>query len=151
MFKSLAKYKKKKLETMTESLKHDEIEIRVRYGETDQMGVVYHGNYAQYFEIGRVEWLRKFGVSYKEMEESGIMLPVISLSIKFKKSARYDDVIKVKTQLVKIPSATIEFDYEILNDKNEILATGNTSLVFIDINRNRPTRCPQYILDKLQN
>ena len=136
---------------MTESLKHDEIEIRVRYGETDQMGVVYHGNYAQYFEIGRVEWLRKFGVSYKEMEESGIMLPVISLSIKFKKSARYDDVIKVKTQLVKIPSATIEFDYEILNDKNEILATGNTSLVFIDINRNRPTRCPQYILDKLQN
>ena len=136
---------------MTESLKHDEIEIRVRYGETDQMGVVYHGNYAQYFEIGRVEWLRKFGVSYKEMEESGIMLPVISLSVKFKKSARYDDVIKVKTQLVKIPSAIIEFDYEILNDKNEILATGNTSLVFIDINRNRPTRCPQYILDKLQN
>jgi len=136
---------------MTESLKHDEIEIRVRYGETDQMGVVYHGNYAQYFEIGRVEWLRKFGVSYKEMEESGIMLPVISLSVKFKKSARYDDVIKVKTQLVKIPLATIEFDYEILNDKNEILATGNTSLVFIDINRNRPTRCPQYILDKLQN
>ena len=136
---------------MTESLKHDEIEIRVRYGETDQMGVVYHGNYAQYFEIGRVEWLRKFGVSYKEMEESGIMLPVISLSVKFKKSARYDDVIKVKTQLVKIPSATIEFDYEILNDKNEILATGNTSLVFIDINRNRPTRCPQSILDKLQN
>jgi len=136
---------------MTESLKHDEIEIRVRYGETDQMGVVYHGNYAQYFEIGRVEWLRKFGISYKEMEESGIMLPVISLSIKFKKSARYDDIIKVKTQLVKIPSATIEFDYEILNEKNEILATGNTSLVFIDINRNRPTRCPQYILDKLQN
>ena len=136
---------------MTESLKHDEIEIRVRYGETDQMGVVYHGNYAQYFEIGRVEWLRKFGVSYKEMEESGIMLPVISLSVKFKKSACYDDVIKVKTQLVKIPSATIEFDYEILNDKNEILATGNTSLVFIDIHRNRPTRCPQYILDKLQN
>ena len=136
---------------MTESLKHDEIEIRVRYGETDQMGVVYHGNYAQYFEIGRVEWLRKCGVSYKEMEESGIMLPVISLRVKFKKSARYDDVIKGKTQLVKIPSATIEFDYEILNDKNEILATGNTSLVFIDINRNRPTRCPQYILDKLQN
>ena len=129
----------------------NQTEIKVRYGETDQMGVVYHGNYAQYFEIGRVEWLRKFGVSYKEMEESGIMLPVISLSVKFKKSARYDDVIKVKTQLVKIPSATIEFDYEILNDKNEILATGNTSLVFIDINRNRPTRCPQYILDKLQN
>lgn len=136
---------------MSESLKYDEIELRVRYGETDQMGVVYHGNYAQYFEVGRVEWLRKFGVSYKQMEENGIMLPVISLSVKYKKSARYDDLIKVKTKLVKIPSATIEFDYEILNEKNELLATGNTSLVFMDINRNRPTRCPQYILDKLQN
>jgi acyl-CoA thioester hydrolase len=135
---------------MTESHKYDEIELRVRYGETDQMGVVYHGNYAQYFEVGRVEWLRKFGVSYKQMEESGIMLPVISLSVKYKKSARYDDLIKVKTQLVKTPSATIEFEYEIVNEKKELLATGNTSLVFIDINRNRPTRCPQYLLDKLQ-
>lgn len=136
---------------MTESLKYDEIELRVRYGETDQMGIVYHGNYAQYFEVGRVEWLRKFGVSYKQMEESGIMLPVISLNIKYKKSARYDDLIKVKTQLKKMPSATIEFDYEIVNEENELLATGNTSLVFMDINRNRPTRCPQYLLDKLQN
>jgi acyl-CoA thioester hydrolase len=135
---------------MIESHKYDEIELRVRYGETDQMGVVYHGNYAQYFEVGRVEWLRKFGVSYKQMEESGIMLPVISLSVKYKKSARYDDLIKVKTQLVKTPSATIEFEYEIVNEKKELLATGNTSLVFIDINRNRPTRCPQYLLDKLQ-
>lgn len=130
---------------------YDEIEIRVRYGETDQMGVVYHGNYAQYFEIGRVEWLRKFGVSYKQMEEDGVMLPVISLSINYKKSARYDDLIKVKTQLVKLPSATIEFNYEITNESGEILTTGNTTLVFIDINRNRPTRCPQYLLDKLQN
>ncbi|MEZ4802896.1 MAG: thioesterase family protein [Gelidibacter sp.] len=136
---------------MTESIKYDEIELRVRYGETDQMGVVYHGNYAQYFEVGRVEWLRKFGVSYKQMEDNGIMLPVISLNINYKKSARYDDLIKVKTQLVKIPSATIEFDYEIVDEKNQLLATGNTSLVFIDINRNRPTRCPKYILDKLQD
>ena len=130
---------------------YDEIEIRVRYGETDQMGVVYHGHYAQYFEIGRVEWLRKFGVSYKQMEDEGVMLPVISLSINYKKSARYDDLIKVKTQLVKLPSATIEFNYEITNESGEILTTGNTTLVFIDINRNRPTRCPQYLLDKLQN
>ena len=85
------------------------------------------------------------------MEEEGIMLPVISLSINYKKSAHYDDLIKVKTQLVKLPSATIEFNYEITNQKGEILTTGNTSLVFIDINRNRPTRCPQYLLDKLQN
>lgn len=136
---------------MAETRKYDITELRVRYGETDQMGVVYHGNYAQYFEIGRVEWLRKLGISYKQMEDSGIMLPVISLSIKFKKPARYDDLIKVKTQMIKLPSATIEFDYEITNEKNELLATGNTSLVFIDINRNRPTRCPEYLLDKLQN
>ncbi|HLT33810.1 MAG TPA: thioesterase family protein [Aquaticitalea sp.] len=136
---------------MVEYLKYDEIELRVRYGETDQMGVVYHGNYAQYFEVGRVEWLRKLGVSYKEMEKNGIMLPVISLNVNYKKSAHYDDLVKIKTQLVKIPSATIEFNYEIWNEKNDLLATGNTSLVFIDINKNRPTRCPQYILDKLQN
>lgn len=136
---------------MNESLNYDEIQLRVRYAETDQMGVVYHGNYAQYFEIGRVEWLRKMGLSYKQMEADGVMLPVISLSLKFKKSARYDDLIKVKTQLVKMPSATIEFDYEIVNEVGEILTTGNTSLVFIDILKNRPTRCPKYLLDKLHN
>ncbi len=134
-----------------DSLKSDEIELRVRYVETDQMGVVYHGNYAHYFEVGRVEWLRKLGVSYKQMEASGIMLPVISLSIKFKSPARYDDVLKVKTQLVKMPSATIEFDYEIYNEKNELLVTGNSELVFIDIIKNKPTRCPKYLLDKLPN
>ena len=136
---------------MIESLKYDEIEFRVRYGETDQMGVVYYGNYAQYFEVGRVEWLRKFGVSYKHMEESGIMLPVTSLTVKYKKPARYDDLIKVRTQLVKLPSASIEFNYEILNETNELLATGNTILVFMNILKNRPTRCPKYLLDKLRN
>ncbi|TBV26963.1 MULTISPECIES: acyl-CoA thioesterase [Flavobacteriaceae] len=136
---------------MVNPTKCSENQIRVRYGETDQMGVVYHGNYAQYFEIGRTEWLRKLGVTYKQMEEDGVMLPVISLNVKFKKSAYYDDVIKVITKLKKMPTATIEFDYEILNSKNEILTTGNTVLAFIDINKNRPTRCPKYILDKLQD
>ncbi|RKE95061.1 acyl-CoA thioesterase [Ichthyenterobacterium magnum] len=136
---------------MPNLLKHDEINIRIRYGETDQMGIVYHGNYVQYFEIGRTEWLRKMGLSYKEMENQGIMLPVISLLINYKKSARYDDLIKVKTQLKKMPSARIEFDYEITNENDEILTTGNSVLVFMDVNKNRPTRCPQYILDKLQD
>jgi acyl-CoA thioester hydrolase len=115
------------------------------------MGVVYHGNYTQYFEIGRTEWLRKYGISYKQMEDEGIMLPVISLNINYKKSARYDDVLKVKTQLKKTPTATIEFDYEITNENGEILTTGNTVLVFINKKRNKPIKCPQYILDKLQN
>ncbi|MDG4717287.1 MULTISPECIES: acyl-CoA thioesterase [Winogradskyella] len=132
-------------------MNYNETEIRVRYGETDQMGVVYHANYAVYFEVGRTEWLREFGLSYNAMEKEGIMLPVISLSINYKNSARYDDVLKVKTQLKKMPTASIEFDYELINDKGQLLATGNTVLAFIDSTRNRPTRCPKYLLDKLQN
>ena len=137
--------------TMSNPLFSHEIELRVRYAETDQMGRVYYGNYAQYFEVGRVEWLREFGISYKSMEEQGILLPVVSLSVKYKKSARYDDIVKVKTKLVKMPSATIEFDYEITNESGEILTLGNTVLVFMDVIKNRPTRCPKYLLDKLRN
>jgi len=136
---------------MSNLKKYNEIDLRIRYGETDQMGIVYHGNYAQYFEIGRTEWLRNLGITYKQMEEEGIKLPVISLVVNFKKSVCYDDVIKVKTTLKKMPTASIEFDYEIENEKGEIVTTGNTVLAFIDIVRNRPTRCPQHILDKLQN
>jgi acyl-CoA thioester hydrolase len=128
----------------------NETEIRVRYGETDQMGVVYHANYAVYFEVGRTEWLRQFGLSYSSMEAEGIILPVISLNINYKNSARYDDVLKVKTTLKKMPTATIEFEYELVNQNGDLLATGLTTLAFIDIERNRPTRCPKYLLDKLQ-
>ncbi|MEZ4796437.1 MAG: thioesterase family protein [Flavobacteriaceae bacterium] len=130
-------------------MNYNETKIRVRYGETDQMGVVYHGNYAQYFEVGRLEWLRVLDISYKKMEEDGVILPVVSLSIKYKKSACYDDVINVKTQLVKMPTASIEFEYEITNEIGEILATGNTILAFIDRTTNRPMRCPKFILDRL--
>lgn len=132
-------------------MNYNETKIRVRYGETDQMGVVYHANYAVYFEVGRTEWLREFGLSYSAMEAEGIMLPVISLHINYKNSARYDDVLKVKTKLKKMPTASIEFDYELRNNKDELLATGNTILAFIDAKRNKPTRCPKYLLDKLQN
>lgn len=129
----------------------DEIPIRVRYGETDQMGVVHHGNYALYLEIGRTEWLRKKGISYKQMEDDGIMLPVISMDLKFKKSALYDEVIKVKTSLPKSPSVKIEFNYEIYNESGDILVTANTVLAFINMKTKRPIKCPDYILDKLQN
>ncbi|WP_341214820.1 thioesterase family protein [uncultured Wocania sp.] len=131
-------------------MKFDEIQIRVRYGETDQMGVVYHGNYALYLEMGRIEWLRKQGISYKTMEENGIMLPVVSLSINYKKSACYDDVINVKTQLKKAPTAKIEFEYEITDEKGEILTTAETTLVFIDMKTNRPIRAPEYILEAIK-
>ncbi len=132
-------------------MKIDEIQIRVRYGETDQMGVVYHGNYALYLEMGRIEWLRKLGISYKSMEENGIMLPVVSMSLNFKKSATYDDLIRVKTKLKKTPTARLEFEYEITNEKGEILTLAYTTLVFIDMKTNKPTRVPQYLLDVINN
>ena len=134
---------------MPKSINFDEIEFRVRYAETDKMGVVYHGNYAQYFEMGRTEWLRQFGFSYKQMEDDGIMLPVVSLKVNYHKPARYDDLLKVKTEVVKKPTAKIEFDYKILNEKDEMLTSGSSVLVFFDKIKNRPTRCPEYILDKL--
>ncbi|MEM6515421.1 MAG: thioesterase family protein [Bacteroidota bacterium] len=134
---------------MSKSDKSNVLQFRVRYGETDQMGVVYHGNYAQYFEMGRTEWLRKFGFSYKQMEDDGIMLPVVSLEINYHKSAKYDDLLKVKTEVLKKPTVRIEFQYEIFNENDEILTTGNSVLVFFDKSRNRPTRCPDYLLEKM--
>lgn len=136
---------------MKYQLKHDEIQIRVRYGETDQMGVVHHGNYPLYLEMGRIEWLRKLGVSYKKMEDNGVILPVVSLSLNFKKSAYYDDVINVKTQLKKIPTVKIEFDYEITNEQGEIITTASVVLAFLDKKTNKPVRVPKYILDAIEN
>lgn len=123
--------------------------IRIRYSETDQMRVVYHGNYAQYFEIGRTELLRSTGVTYKYMEKNGVMLPVISLSCNFKKSAVYDDEITITTIIKKSPSVKIEFDYEITNQDNQVICTGNTVLAFINMATKKPMRCPEYILEKL--
>lgn len=128
----------------------NKISFRVRYGETDQMGVVYHGNYPQYLEIGRVEWLRGMGISYKKLEESGIILPVISLNINFKKSALYDDLITVETILKKTPSVKIEFDYKIFNENNDVLIEANTVLAFIDSNKNKPIKCPDFLLKKIE-
>lgn len=128
---------------------HHEINIRVRYGETDQMGYVYYGNYAQYFEMGRVEWLRNLGISYKRMEELGIMLPVLNLNINYLKPAKYDDLLTLKTTLLKKPSVRIEFDFELYNEDKALLTKGFTSLVFIDIAKDKPTRAPDYILEKI--
>lgn len=129
----------------------NEISFHVRYAETDQMGYVYYGNYAQYLEMGRVAWLRSLGVSYKTMEEKGVMLPVVSMQINFKKPALYDDLLTVKSKLKKIPSVKIEFDYEIFNQKNELLVTANTVLAFIDMKTKRPTACPDYVLEKFKS
>ena len=112
------------------------------------MGVVYHGNYPQFLEIARVEWLRALGISYKTMEESGVMLPVISLQMKFRKSAVYDDLITVVVHLKKLPNVKIEFDYEIYNEQNELLVEANTVLAFLDTKTKKPVKCPDYLLEK---
>jgi acyl-CoA thioester hydrolase len=130
-------------------MKEYEFTVRVRYAETDQMGVVYHGNYAQYFEMGRVEWLRNLGVSYKWMEDNGVMLPVVSLEMNYKKPARYDDVLRVKTVLKSQTSVKIEFDYEIYNEKNQLLTTGYSMLVFVNMKTGRPIVPPKYVSDKI--
>lgn len=126
-------------------------QVRVRYAETDQMGVVYHGNYAQYFEMGRVEWLRKIGVSYKWMEENGVMLPVVSLTMNYKKPARYDDLLTVKTILKNQTSVKIEFEYEINNESGELLTTGYSMLVFVNMKTGRPILPPEYVSQKINS
>jgi len=126
----------------------DEIEIQVRYSETDQMSFVYHGNYVKYFEIGRITWLKKLGISYKKMEEDGIFLPVIELKINFKKPALFDDKLIVKTKLIRTPSYMIEFDLEIKRD-DQVITFGYTKLIFLNSKTNKPMRCPENILREL--
>ena len=130
-------------------MKKSSTKTRIRYSETDQMGVVYHGNYAQFFEMGRTEWLRSLGITYKNMEISGIMLPVISINFNFIKSALYDDILTIDTFLKKEPMVKIEFDYEIKNQKDELICTGSSVLAFMNTKTLKPTRCPDYLLKGL--
>jgi acyl-CoA thioester hydrolase len=108
-------------------------------------------NYAQYFEMGRVEWLRNMGISYKWMEQNGVMLPVVSLTMNYKKPARYDDLLTVKTIFKSLSSVKIEFDYEIHNENKELLTTGYSMLVFVDMKSGRPILPPDYVLEKINN
>lgn len=124
------------------------IDFRVRYAETDQMGFVYYGNYAQYFEIGRVEALKKVGVSYRALEESGVLLPVKDLQVQYIKAAKYDDLITVETTVPKLPTNRILFEYRILRGE-ELLATGSTTLFFIN-KEGRPIRPSKEFMAQLE-
>lgn len=127
-----------------------ETTVRVRYAETDRMGYVYYGNYSQYYEVGRVEALRDLGFSYKKMEDSGIMLPVLEFSIKYFKPAFYDDLLTVVTIIKEIPSTRIYFEYEMYNQKNELLNKGDTTLVFVDIKSGKPCKPPTDFLTTIE-
>jgi acyl-CoA thioester hydrolase len=130
---------------MKSTSKSHEIQVRVRYGETDQMGVVYHANYVPYFEIGRVEWLRDKGVSYKSLEESGIALPIVSMTLNYKKPARYDDLLTIRTTFKSQQSVKLEFDCEIRSESGELLTTAYFLLVFVDLKSARPVSPPAHI------
>ncbi|PHR47716.1 MAG: thioesterase [Fluviicola sp.] len=117
-------------------------QLRVRYGETDQMGYCYYGNYAQYFEVGRVEALRSIGVSYKNLESQGVMLPVSEYSVKYFLPALYDDELTITTYVTKLEGARLYFDYEIHNESDKLLAKANTTLVFVKKSNMRPTSPP---------
>jgi acyl-CoA thioester hydrolase len=123
--------------------------VKVRYAETDQMGVVYHGNYAQYLEIARIDWLSALGISYKKMEEEGVMLPVYELNLRFKRSAKFDDELRIETTLKEKPGVRIIFSYQIFNQNEELLTEAETTLIFMDIEKNKPMKCPGYLLKKL--
>ncbi|MGF7072909.1 acyl-CoA thioesterase [Mucilaginibacter sp. R-33] len=125
------------------------IKIRVRYGETDQMGYMYYGNYAEFYEVGRVEMLRSLGLTYKGMEESGIMMPVLELQCKYLKPALYDEEISIRVIMDELPGIRIHFRYELTNPKGELINTGETLLVFINMKTNRPCLPPQDFSDRL--
>ena len=124
--------------------------VRVRYAETDRMDVVYYGNYAMYFEIGRVEAIRNLGISYKDIEDMGIILPVVELNIKYLRPAKYDDLITIKSQIKTMPTDhKIIFDQEVYNSSGKLLTIGQVKLYFMDATMNNRTEMPAHMKEKL--
>lgn len=131
---------------MVHSIHH----IRVRYGETDPMKYVYYGNYAEYLEVARVELFRMIGMSYKEIEEQNIWLPVSEYKIKYLKPALYDEMLEIHTYIHKKPLARIEFEYEIFNEKKEKITEASTTLFFFDARQKRITKCPPNLMNLIE-
>ena len=123
--------------------------IRIYYQDTDQMGVVYYGNYARYYEIGRTEMIRHLGFTYKQMEELGIMLPARSLKINYLKSAYYDDLLTVRTIVDTIPKVKFPIRTEIYNEKGELINSGEVVLVFFSAIKNKPVGAPKFFIDEM--
>lgn len=129
-----------------------EFQKRVRYGETDQMGYVYYGNYAQYYEIGRVEMLRSLGMTYKEMEqEMEIMMPVVNLEIRYLRPARYDEMLTIRTTLRSLPDQKyINFFVEIFNEEGKLINGGKVRLCFVDIKSGKTVPPPDKLMERLR-
>jgi len=128
-----------------------ETKVRVRYAETDQMGVVHHGNYAQYYEIARTECFEACsGMSYEAMEDEGVMLPILEMTSKFLKPARYNQVLTVKSIVKTLPSVRLKVDYEVYNEINELINVASTTLVFVDKATRKPCHPPESFMKKVR-
>lgn len=125
-------------------------QLRVRYGDTDQMGYVYYGNYGYYYEQARAEALRSLGITYKEIEDSGTMMPITRMNIKYIQPARYDELLTIKTSVPQLPNRLILFTYEIWNEKKQLINEGETQLIFIDVLSQKIKTAPDLLLDKLK-
>jgi len=129
-----------------------DVQIRVRYADTDQMGYVYYGKYPEYFEVGRVESLRTLNFRYRDLEkEKGIMLPVASLMIKYKAPAYYDDLLTIRTRIKALPTRMIAFEHEVLNEEGKVLTEGEVKLVFVDIQSGRSVQSPDSLMEELKH
>ncbi len=137
-------------EVTPERLFEHRTQVRVRYAEVDRMNYVYYGNYAQYYEIGRVEAMRSLGLDYARMEEDGIMMPVVKMESNYHRPLRYDQLVTILTYIPAMPRARIDFHYELFDEAGELLNNGMTQLVFVHRHTMRPTRAPQYFLDALK-
>lgn len=135
---------------MDDILVKHKTKLRVRYSETDQMGVVYYGNYAQYFEVARVEFLRELGFVYKELEESGIIMPVVRYETDYKFPAKYDEELSIITTINTVPSSKITFDYEVFNPDDQLVCTAKVILVFLNKASFRPQRTPRNLVQLLK-
>ena len=129
-------------------MKNFSIKIKVRYCETDQMGLVHHGSYINYFEEARISWISNLGFSYSEMEKSGIILPVSKLNVSYLRPAYFDDDLVVNVELAELPTSRLIFNYTIKN-KDEVVVTGTTVLAFLNKETKKPVRCPDYMLKKV--
>ncbi len=120
-----------------------ETTVRVRYAETDQMGYVYYGNYAMYYEVARVEALRNLGFAYKAMEEMGVMMPVLESKSRYLLPGKYDELLTIKVSIPIFPKVKIVFQYEVFNEAQQLINTGETTLAFIDMATGKPRRMPE--------
>ncbi len=131
-------------------MKSFETNIRVEYHHTDQMGIVHHSNYVKFFEVARTEWLRAIGLTYKEMERRGVMMPIVEVNIKYRQPAYYDELIRVKAMVDELPMARMVFRYEIYGEDGRDIASGSTTLGFIDSQTRRPQRAPKWLMEVLE-